>query len=190
MLKWILAAVLCSASLQSCAAPRSQDTYLIVYVHCHDAEQYETNGAYLEALAIYNVAIFYLQTMRNDPGWETALLDKKIKDLQAKVAELQPKVSKQYNDQSNALDYHAPSLYVFSRDATDAEKKHDYWGALVDFQKCSIILEIIHTEDPKWESAQVEEKIKQIQANIERIESLAAKELEKSWSGSPNSPAH
>jgi len=166
------------ASSHLVADQSAQDAYLRLYIVCdhknpdRDPDDLEKNKDYLGELAYYRIDVAYLQKMQElYPNWEQVLLSNKIKQCQGKIIELQPLATKQYDDlYTGVLATSGPPISPLLHDGDNLEKSRDYWGALNRYEKGLIMLEIIHSIDPKWESALVNEKTKQTKSAIDRLE--------------------
>jgi hypothetical protein len=181
-LSGFLAAVFLLGNPRLKADESSQDTYLKVYVRLHDAENMEKAGDYLAALIVDRNCLAWLQQCaRWDPRWETAILLKRIKELQETIAELKPLAVKQYLAANKSPLTSAPGLSSIYDDGLRLQKAndyHDYWQALDQFVTYQTKLEIIHSAYSSWISAFAAQRLKEVQVRIdETAKSIVQEEL-------------
>jgi hypothetical protein len=159
------------------AAEPIQDDYLRMYVWTHDGDMLAKNKDYFGAIVHYKTALaWFQQSAKWDPSWETALLRKKIDELQRKIADLRPLAIEQNKREHDKPDNSGPTPYVWFHDGIQSEKAHDYWAALDSFEKYSTTLEIIQGVDPNWERTLIEERLKESQMHIDQIATLIVQE--------------
>jgi len=168
---FLFSVLLISSAVRLQADVSLHDNYLRCYVLMHDADREEANKDYLSALSDFKAAFSFLKAfLEKDAYGEPVLTQKKMKDCQSTIDRLQYQVAKQYKPTnttfSNGL---SPSPVILLHDALQSQKEQNYWEALRQFEKYQTCLEIIHQDDPKWESGRVEQGIKESQEKIDQV---------------------
>lgn len=75
--------------------PPAQQAYLNAYLRIQDAEAFEREGNLKSAYISFSNALLLLLPLRNDPVWEIALIDKRLKECSVVMHELKINIIKQ-----------------------------------------------------------------------------------------------
>jgi len=146
-----------------------QDSYLPVYVTIHDGDIKEKDKDYLGALINFKVALACLQAMHEeDANWQPVLVNKRIKDCQNTIDRLQPVVEKQFLEVAKSPLYSKQEVFDLYDEGVRLESAHN-WHAISQLEQFKTILEIMHRQDTKWDSAHVERRIKESQEKIDQL---------------------
>jgi hypothetical protein len=182
MSRYLFAALLLVGSMAHLKAEQTlQDSYLLVYVEIHDADNLEKNKDYLGALAYFKAALTNLQLMHEmDADWQSTLINRIIKDCQDAIARLQPLAEKQVRESYGPIDSTESSLLLIKKDAFQLQNDRENGQALNLLEKYLTILEIIHVEYPSWESNLVEQRIKETQLQVDELQKAVFQEWKDS----------
>ena len=171
-----LVAVFLSATYVEAEAP-SQDTYLWVYVKMHDAENSEKNKDYLGALIQYRMASVWLEKCYDlDPTWESALVLKRLKEIQVKIKELKPLAAHQYLSANKPPIIADSVVSSFYEKGIEPQKTNDNREALRQLVTYQTYVEIIQNENPTWETSFVEQRFKEVQRLVDELATAIVKQ--------------
>ena len=145
------------------------------YLERSDGLQLEKQKDYLGALVRFKVDQAVLEKVREQyPAWEHVPVAKAIAEDGEKIAALEPLAANQYRDKmKGALTSGPPVSMLYDQGL----KETDPWKAMNEIEEYLTTLEIIHQQDPQWESDLVEAGIEKATPQMDRLEMLAVKEV-------------
>ena len=148
--------------------------YLRTYVVLQDGARAEKEKYFLDALVDFQDSRDCLRILHDQhPDFEIVLLEKRIADCNVEIAKLKPLAREEVLRRFHGRISSGPPLSMLYDDGLAAEKAHDD-HALIAFEECRTMLEIIHDAHPAWESALVQQRLYDCSAHIVPLQNRLA----------------